>query len=286
MTLEERYEFDLNGYIVYPEVLSREEVERINGILSDRTPATGSGKFAFFELDPLFMDLLARPQLLEILRVLLGNWLRFDHAFGIQMTRTSSIMENLHGGPVQEQRAFWYHWLPWPVDARPPGQTMHNGLIKVIYALNDVQPEDGGFICVPGSHKGNIAYRPRFDSHLVVNPTFKAGDALIFTEALVHGSRQWVSDRTRRVLIYSYAPGFLAWKNYEFIKHYLKFATTDVQRDLLRPPFVGSYDEHTLRPSGEWPVERRSKVRIPENNSSKTVEVVPKADGANRAVQT
>src|SRR6267378_4589887 len=204
VTLEERYEFDLNGYIVYRNLLSREEIERINGILSDRTPASGSGKFSFFELDPLFMDLMARPQVLEILRVLLGDWLRFDHAFGLQMTQTSSIKENLHAGPVQDQRAFWYQWLPLPVDERPPGQTMHNGLIKVIYALNDVKPGDGGFICVPGSHKANIAYRPPLDSHLVVNPTFKAGDILIFTEALVHGSRQWVSDRTRKVLIYSY----------------------------------------------------------------------------------
>lgn len=92
MNLEERYEFDLNGYISCRKVLSQGEIERINGILSDRTPARGSGKFSFFELDPLFMDLMVRPQVLDILRVLLGDWLRFDHAFGIQMTQTSSIL--------------------------------------------------------------------------------------------------------------------------------------------------------------------------------------------------
>lgn len=32
------------------------------------------------------------------------------------------------------------------------------------------------------AHKANVPYRPTWDSHLVVNPSMKAGDLLIFTE--------------------------------------------------------------------------------------------------------
>jgi len=42
-----------------------------------------------------------------------------------------------------------------------------------------------GWICavcrIAGTHKANLPYRPTFDSHLVLNPTMKAGDMLIFT---------------------------------------------------------------------------------------------------------
>lgn len=85
---------------------------------------------------------------------------------------------------------------------------------------------------------------------------------LIFTEALVHGSRQWQAGHARRVLIYSYAPGCLAWKDYETIRPYLSLATTDLQRDLLRPQYVGNCNEHEAHISGMWPRGRRSKVKI------------------------
>ena len=254
MTIDEAYEFDLNGYIVYRNFLSQKEIQHALALVAPCEGAKASGKFSFFELHPFFMELMAHSRTVDILRGMLGDWLRFDHAFGLKMTREDLIHENLHAGPLQNQRSFWYQW--------GAGQIMHNGLIKVSYALNDVRPGDGGFICVPGSHKGNIVHRPSHDSHLVVNPELRSGDLLIFTEALVHGSRQWVANGERVALVYSYAPGFLAWKSYDLVKPYLRFATSDLQKDLLRPPFVGNYDEHTLQQTGEWPTDRRTKVRV------------------------
>ncbi|RSL18643.1 phytanoyl-CoA dioxygenase PhyH [Edaphobacter aggregans] len=253
MTTDDLYEFDLNGYIIYRNFLSTRDIHRALTILKNCHGAKGSGKFSFFELDSFFMELMAHPRTIGILKIMLGDWLRFDHAFGLKMTKKEPIHENLHAGPLQNQRSFWYQWAP--------GQIMHNGLLKVSYTLNDVHPGDGGFICIPGSHKANIAHRPNHDSHLVINPSMQAGDLLIFTEALVHGSRQWTANCDRTALIYSYAPGCLAWKNYDLVKHNLQFATTELQRDLLRPPFVGNYDEHTLQHTGEWPTDRRSKIR-------------------------
>lgn len=239
MTVEEMYEFDLNGYIVYRNVLSQNEVDKINTIIDNAgvggTGKAGQRKFKFFHLDLYFMELMAHPRTLAILEIMLGKWLRFDHAFGLEMIEKSDkIPKPLHAGPLKEQLAFFYQWS---------NNKMRNGLVKVIYALNDVNPGDGGFICVPGSHKANIEYRPKQDSHLVVNPSLKAGDMLIFTEALIHGSRPWKSSNLRRVLIYSYAPGCLAWMNYKWCEPYRKLATNDIQKQLLRPPHVGAYSE-------------------------------------------
>jgi hypothetical protein len=251
MTVEEMYEFDLNGYIVYRQVLSSDEVDRARRVLSEVRGSEGSGKFAFFDRDPLFVELMARPQVVDILKGLLGEWLRFDHAFGIEMTDERSVTEFLHAGNRENQGAFAYEF------ARG---RMHNGLVKVQYQLNDVAPGDGGFVCVPGSHKANVEYKPRKDSRLIINPPMQAGDALIFTEALVHGSRHWRGGGHRKVLIYSYAPGCLAWKNPDTVRHYLKYATTDLQRALLRPPSVGEYNEKEARPEAPWPMDRREPV--------------------------
>ncbi len=255
MTPEKMYEFDLRGFVIYPSMLPKSMVDRMVRLLQDVKGAKESGKFSFLKLDPIFMEVLAYPPTIEILKALLGEWLRFDHTFGMHMTSATPVQEGLHGGSLENQRSFWYQWAP--------GGVMHNGLIKVLYPLNDVNPGDGGFICVPGSHKSNIRYRPPEESHLVVNPSLRAGDMLIFTEALVHGSRQWVSDVTRLSLIYSYGPGCLAWKRYETVEPYLQLATNDLQRDLLRPPFVGDYDEHSAATTGEWPMGRRTPVVVP-----------------------
>jgi ectoine hydroxylase-related dioxygenase (phytanoyl-CoA dioxygenase family) len=120
---------------------------------------------------------------------------------------------------------------------------MYNGLIVVMYALKDVNEGDGGFVCVPGSHKANHPFYPNVDSHLVVNPNPKAGDMLIFTEALVHGTRKWRSENLRRSLLYKYSPGYSTWGNPQNLERLLPLATTDVQRSLLRPPGVGTREK-------------------------------------------
>ena len=59
-------------------------------------------------------------------------------------------------------------------------------------------PGAGGFVCVPGSHKSNfLQHMPRDvarferDVDWVVQPSMAAGDVLIFTEALIHGTATW-----------------------------------------------------------------------------------------------
>jgi hypothetical protein len=62
--------------------------------------------------------------------------------------------------------------------------------------------------------------------------------------------------------MYSYAPGYLAWKRYETVKPYLQLATNDLQMGLLRPPYVSGYNEHSAATTGEWPLERRTPVTV------------------------
>ena len=63
-------------------------------------------------------------------------------------------------------------------------------------SLVDV-PEGNGFVCLPGSHKRN--FTPKLSIYdgppTVINVPVSAGDAVIFTEALMHGARRWTLTR-------------------------------------------------------------------------------------------
>ena len=48
-------------------------------------------------------------------------------------------------------------------------------------------------------------------AHYVHQPALEAGDCLIFTEALVHGTRKWTAEHERRALLYKFSPGFQAY---------------------------------------------------------------------------
>jgi hypothetical protein len=195
MTESEQYEFDLLGYIVYRGVLAPVLIEKMNRIIDAKYKDEFPWTISFIEDDPCFMELMEHPLTMRVLRVMLGDWFRLDHTYGLQMKRDiTPPNDNLHGGPRWCQGEHQYQWSQG---------RMYNGLTVVMYALEDVGEGDGGFICVPASHKGNIGpYFPPVDSHLVKNPALKAGDMLIFTEALVHGTRKWTAPHRRRSLFY------------------------------------------------------------------------------------
>ena len=233
MSDAEIYEFDLNGIIVYRDFLTPDAVARYNEILDRHVAQNNNFGFSFIHHDYCFMELMAHPRTLDILRTMIGEWFRLDHAYGIQMTASSDDNTNLHGGPRTDQGEHCYQWHQG---------RMYNGLVVVMYALEDVNAGDGGFIGVPGSHKGNHPYKPEPSSHIVVQPELKAGDMLIFTEALVHGTRKWVSANRRRSLLYKYSPGYSSWGQPDTGTKLLDYAKTDIERELLRPPFVGRRD--------------------------------------------
>src|SRR5688500_19432084 len=86
---------------------------------------------------------------------------------------------------------------------------MRNGLMVVQFTLSDQLEHQGGFCAIPGSHKSNFS-RPHeislmtADREVVANPAAKAGDAIIFTEAVTHGTWPWTAPHDRYAIHYRY----------------------------------------------------------------------------------
>ena len=92
---------------------------------------------------------------------------------------------------------------------------MFCGLTAVEFQLADEGPGDGGLAVIPGSHKANFPLPEKlslYEEHreYVKEVHSQAGDAIIFTEALTHGTLVWQGEHQRRSLIYKYSPSFQA----------------------------------------------------------------------------
>jgi hypothetical protein len=235
---EERYLLDLQGFLVVPDALGAQSVARLNAqvdrmIDQDMTTDTLTYRFGhLLKRDGAFRQLIDNGPVCDIIQELLGDDFRLDHDYAdVIRSGIGPIGARLHGGQVPF-RPSEYYWSD--------GRSIHSGLVAVAYNLRDVGPRDGGFACVPGSHKATFPFPEGRKSLEAPNPWVRkvggaAGTAIVFTEALVHGTLPWTASHERRTLFYKYSPGPLSWNN-EYYDPDDYSDLTDRQRVILRSP--------------------------------------------------
>ena len=68
----------------------------------------------------------------------------------------------------------------------------------------------------------------------------EAGDVLIFTEALIHGTMPWDADHERRTMLFKYSPPHSTWAKTPYnLDDYPN--ATEQQKRLLAPPSVEAH---------------------------------------------
>ncbi len=83
--------------------------------------------------------------------------------------------------------------------------------VAVAWQLRDVTEDDGGFACVPGSHKSQYripqgVWTCDEDMGLVAHPLTKAGDVIFFMDGpQAHGALAWKNEIPRRVILTRYS---------------------------------------------------------------------------------
>ncbi len=265
----QRYWFDTQGYFVVPGVLDGEMLERLKQTMG---PPIEQHDPAAKEDNPLhwskeWRDLLDLPVLRPILVSLVGNHkfheyrqgkygddslptYRIDHINVHQHVAKGFKGMDLHGGwtTAGGSQYFRYH----------DGQ-FYNGLIVVAFEFFDTIENGGGFCCIPGSHKANLNLPEAWHEKggdaggLLKGIPAKAGDAIIFTETLVHGTLPWRNDKPRQTAFYKYSPHGTSWTADYFDPE--EFASyedvTDRQLALLEPPNARYVGRRTRPPRKE-----------------------------------
>lgn len=247
VTDEERYLFDLTGYLVVRDAISPQALAEINAMIDSQLAGSdpeakavtfGQGGGEVLAWGGPFLDLIDNPRIVPYLEELVDPYFRLDHEYihvirpGVGSLSGTLSSATLHGGGAPFDASQYYRFS----DGRPWG-----GLTVVAYYLRDVNPGDGGLAVVPGSHKANY---PMPDSLLslegdlppfVVPVAAPAGTAVIFTEAQAHGTLPWMGADERRTLFFKYSPHAISWTwRYYDAERYS--GLSERQREILEPP--------------------------------------------------
>ncbi len=126
------------------------------------------------------------------------------------------------------------------------------GQINVLMALNEIGPGDGAPVLIPGSHKcSEIHPRLKHDGKGIVYDGYtgkpagsafatqevhlKAGDVVMFTDAITHGSAERTNPGYRRSIVYRYSPRYVRERfDYPHSDGLLARLTPD-QRKIIQP---------------------------------------------------
>ena len=235
----ERYSFDLNGFMVRRNVLSSGEVRRLHieiDALHLPPPSDGimSQRFSgLIEAGGLLRDLVDDDAVLDVARELCGPAVRLDHAYGIVMAPGTAGL-GLHGGGASFDAAQYYAFH---------GGRINTGLIAVQWAVSDHAPGEGGFCCIPGSHKANypLPHGVDLNHELAMEVPLAPGDLVVFSEALTHGTLPWRAAHQRRSVLYKYSPGSSSWARQPACRPEVLADLTDRQRRLCLPPSVAEH---------------------------------------------
>ena len=153
------------------------------------------------EGDPSLQPLIDRSEVIDVVRHVTGSAFRLNHTYGIWRWGRGFTRLHHNGTPILARRQYRCH-----------NGRMLSSLTKAVFPMLDAGPDDGCFAVIPGSHKANFP-RPWPDhpdeNPLLVPVPANAGDCIVFTEALAHGSTVNASDRPRRTLYYCYSTGWM-----------------------------------------------------------------------------
>lgn len=258
MNEDEKYLFDLQGYMVLRDVLTPEEVAHCNqaidrhadqlkphprqfegesgALASEVRQHWLSGMLAWERpwCEP-FRELLMHARIRPFLTEFLGSGYRLNEGPDLVVMDKDCAGHYLHGGGVERQDfTQTYMWKHGKI---------YCGMTVVEFMLADEGPGDGGLAVVPGGHKSNyplpqsLSFYEKYQEY-VVEVHVKAGDVVIFTEACTHGTLKWQGEHQRRTLIYRYTPGYQAFGRPYYISSYPDYVLdmTEEQRALMRSP--------------------------------------------------
>lgn len=237
LTPGQRYHLDVFGYVVVENTLTADEIARqLQAMqrLKRHLQAAGEGAFVrgcrlsvhhphhchfahILETDQAIYDYLTHPRLVGLAEELVGGSVRLEESEAVINSRK----------PEAESGTGWDGKYGFHTGTRPDvGTYTENGLyhctfVKTLTNLTELGPDDGGTVCIAGSHKIKAAreeiiacaYEDPSLIHQVVAP---AGSTLLFGEALIHATGHLRSDRERVIVIGGYTPTmFQAWNGQE-----------------------------------------------------------------------
>jgi hypothetical protein len=206
MSEYEKFQFDLKGFLVIPEVLEQEEIKTVRDHINTlnrnpeslqehhRAPISGPAEF-----------LIDHPRVMGILQAMIDpspDRLRLESVF--MSTRSVEDKNNpwtphVGGTNLDPSLSYRFH-----------NGRIYSGMTRIVWELNEVVEGKGGTCLVPGSHKANLASAQEGtwpekaddpDSGLWETYGCPPGSLVIFTEGTRHTGSPWTHTGNPRCAI-------------------------------------------------------------------------------------
>ena len=214
MTSEQKFFFDLRGWILLPSVLSEAEIEET------KTEVYAGARQSY---EGSLQKLLDHPAIVGILSEVLSEepfvkedcyGFRCEGSFTTVRPPGWSKSERGDGGlphvvrPPQQANAMRY---------QVAGGKIFAGLTRVVWELEEVKAGSGGTSFLSGSHKAHFnyggpdPYRPNISDspwEMSMRATMDdyscpPGSVVIFTESLVHAANDWTNPDNPRCAVFN-----------------------------------------------------------------------------------
>jgi ectoine hydroxylase-related dioxygenase (phytanoyl-CoA dioxygenase family) len=203
MTEEQKFIFDLKGWLLLPGVLTDDQIAHIKDhahrLRENRDALDPKDRYSLSGPAQILLD---HPSIVGILRTVLGND-RHEGCYGFRCENSFLMMRHAgqdglepHGGGLGAGVHLY---------SCHNGQ-IYSGLTRVVWELNPVRRGEGGTLIMSGSHKMNFPIPP---AHMVKSsPLYEtyecpAGSAIIFSESLCHAGPLWKTEAYPRVAIFN-----------------------------------------------------------------------------------
>ena len=209
MNEEQKYIFDLKGWISLPGLLSEEQLELVRAhqmkFLYERDALPKEERDNHGGPSQILLD---HPAVVGVLNEILSHQglaseecygFRFDHTYTSHRPAGHDNF-NPHGGGGLFNFSGSSHLY------QMERGRIHAGLTRVVWELNEVEKGEGGTMFLSGSHKAAFP-RPtelcERDSALWETYSCPGGSVVIFTEALCHTGTRWTNETRDRLSLFT-----------------------------------------------------------------------------------
>jgi hypothetical protein len=214
MTEEQKFFFDLKGWILLPSILADSDIVRMKAEVYDGSKNGYQGAL---------QELLDHPAVVGILSEILTEepFVR-DDSYGFRCENSFSTIRP----PGWDKGTRGDNGMPHVV--RPPQQAnamryqvaggkIYSGLTRVVWELEEVRAGQGGTTFLSGSHKAHFnyggpdPYRPNISDspwedglrEAMDEYSCPAGSVVIFTESLAHAANDWTNPDNARCAVFN-----------------------------------------------------------------------------------
>jgi hypothetical protein len=213
MTDEQKFFFDLRGWLLLPSVLTAEEVEEMKADVYSGAKNSYEG----------LQCLLDHPAIVGILsEILTEQPFARDECYGFRCEGSFITIRNPGWSTKDRGDGGMPHVVRPPQQANAmryqvAGKKIFSGLTRVVWELEEVKAGQGATSFLSGSHKAhfnyggpnpyapNIGGSPWEDSMRKAMDDYSCppGSVVIFTESLIHAANDWTNENNPRCAVFN-----------------------------------------------------------------------------------